>query len=124
MSMLLADPRLAVEYMVLSVRRGNQRTFVLILSEYLIEGTRYETFMFTVSPRHVTDITATAIGFRGKAIFPAEALNSQDREKGLELADGAFSVTLEVDRSKITSIQLERVPGTGAFEPLFQSLGA
>ena len=59
MSMLLSDPRVAIEYMVLSVRRGNERTFVVLLSEYLIEKTPYRAMVLTVSPGHLSEISST-----------------------------------------------------------------
>jgi len=123
MTMLLSDLRVAIEYMVLSVRRGNQRAFVVLLSEYLIEGNRYRASMLTVSPGHASEISVTALGFRGRALFPGEILSARDRRKGRRQGDGIYSVELEVERSKVWAIQVERAPGKGSFEPLFQPTG-
>ncbi len=124
MSMLLSDPRIAIEYMALSVRRGNRRTFVVLLSEYKIEGTRYQANVLTVSPSHLSEIAATATGFRGRAVFPGAILNARDRRKGRRLDNGIYSVQLEVESRMIWAIQVERSPGSRSFEALLELAGA
>jgi hypothetical protein len=120
MSMRLADPRVAIAYMVLSVRRGNGRTFVVLLSEYKIEGTPYRANLLTVSPGHLSDMSFTDLGFRGRALFPGEILNARDRRKGRRQSNGIYSVQLEVELRMIQGIHVEHAPGAGSFEALLE----
>ena len=117
---VLDDLRIAIEYMTLSVRRGNTRLFLVLLSEYEIEGTTYRANVFTISPGHVSDLMATDTGFRCLAMFPPDSLNPRDRRKGKRLKSGAVQVSFEAARTKINGIQVETSPGSSEFESLYE----
>lgn len=116
---MIDDLRIAIEYMSLSVRRGNARHFLVLLSEYEIEGTKYAASLFTVSPGHVSDMMATDDGFRCLAMFPRDSLTSRDRRRGKRLSSGAIQVSLKAARTSIHMIQVETAPGSNAFESLY-----
>ena len=89
-------------------------------SEYEIEGTTYRANVFTISPGHVSDLTATDTGFRCLAMFPPDSLNPRDRRKGKRLKSGAVQVSFEAARTKINGIQVETSPGSSEFESLYE----
>jgi len=119
MTVSISDLRVAVEYMALSVRRGNERVFMVMLSSYSIEGTPYRTAMFTVSPGHVTDLRSTEEGFACGAKFPEDALTPGDRKRAELLTEGVYRVRLTVDRADITAIMVQSAPGSSEMASLY-----
>lgn len=119
MSVLTEDLRIALAYLTLSVRRGNGRQFLILLSRYTIEGTPYSASMLTVSPGHVRDISVTPTGILCLATFPGEALARQDRRAGTKLSGGGYVVRLTVDRADVYGIHAETAPRSGSFSQLY-----
>ncbi len=117
--MQLGDPRVAVEYLILSVSRGNPRRFAVMLSQYQIEGATYDASLFTVSPGHVSELRSSETGFRCRAMFPAESLAKQDRAKATKVKPGVFQVKLTVEIAHVSLIAVQEATDSSAMAVLY-----
>jgi len=92
-----------VQEMINNVQKDKKAFYLVMLTQYYVEGRPYHATTLNVSQDHTIDITQTDDGFEAFVIFPTDIVHEEAIRKG-EVKGKLVKVKLKVYLSDIISV--------------------